>query len=90
MGHNLWKDGDRGIPEALLDRNGQVVLGMCRICGKAEIELDEECLRDFQDGQWWMLELDTMVKDGTPDQKRAMAVIRNLLRTAHESCNRGL
>lgn len=37
-------------------------------------------IEDFAEGQWWLQELDAMVKDGTPDQKRAVAVVRNLMR----------
>ena len=33
----------------------------------------------FEEGQWWLVELDSIVANGTPDQKRAMAVVRNLL-----------
>ena len=34
---------------------------------------------DFDVGQWWVKELDAMAANGTPDQKRAVAVVRNLL-----------
>ncbi len=34
----------------------------------------------FAEGQWWLAELDQMVTNGTPDQKRAVAVVRNLMR----------
>jgi len=86
MPHDLWKDGDVGIPACVLDRNGQVVLGLCKICGQGEYDLAGDCINDFQEGQWWLVELDAMVKDGTSDQKRAVAVVRNLLRTAHSAC----
>ena len=36
-------------------------------------------LKEFQEGQWWVEELDGMVKSGTPDQKRAVVVVHNLL-----------
>lgn len=42
-----------------------------------------DVVSDFHDGQWWMQELDAMVANGTPDQKRAVAVVRNLIRTAN-------
>ena len=46
--HVLYETGDVGAPDAIKDRNGDVVLGLCRICGKVEIELEESCLvRDF-------------------------------------------
>lgn len=37
--HDLWKDGDTGIPDIILDRNGAVVLDLCRKCGRGEQEL---------------------------------------------------
>lgn len=39
-GHDLYQDGDDNLPPAILDRNGGVALAMCRLCGKAEVELD--------------------------------------------------
>lgn len=42
-GHELYQDGDSDVPSQLKDRNGDVVLAMCRLCGKAEIELEEPC-----------------------------------------------
>lgn len=41
--HELYKTGDVGAPEQIKDRNGEVVLGLCRRCGRAEIELSEPC-----------------------------------------------
>lgn len=41
--HDLYRDGDANIPPALCDRNGQVVLGQCRRCGRAEVELSKLC-----------------------------------------------
>lgn len=38
--HVLYKTGDKGCPDQILDSNGEVVLGMCKICGLAESELD--------------------------------------------------
>lgn len=43
----------------------------------------DEPLTEFQEGQWWIEELDAMVKDaGTDDQKRAVAVVHHLLRAS--------
>ncbi|MEX2739963.1 Lar family restriction alleviation protein [Rhizobium mongolense] len=43
-GHDLFKTGDRDAPVEIKDRNGEVVLDLCRRCGKAEIELEKaEC-----------------------------------------------
>lgn len=39
--HILYKTGDADKPREICDRNGEVVLAMCRICGKAEAELVE-------------------------------------------------
>ncbi len=44
--HDLYKKGDRGVPEQILDRNGDVVLDCCKRCGKAEIELAEPCITE--------------------------------------------
>jgi hypothetical protein len=41
--HVLYKDGDENIPDGIKDSNGQVVLSVCKVCGKAETELDEPC-----------------------------------------------
>lgn len=41
--HQLYKTGDEDAPAAIKDRNGIVVLECCRICGKAESELDGSC-----------------------------------------------
>jgi hypothetical protein len=34
---------------------------------------------EFHEGQWWLKELDMMVESGTPNQKRAVAVVRNMI-----------
>lgn len=42
--HTLYVTGDSDAPEQIKDRNGEVVLAQCRVCGAAEIELDlKEC-----------------------------------------------
>lgn len=41
-----------------------------------------EPLSEFQEGQWWVTELDAMVADGTAEQKRAVAVVHHMLRSA--------
>lgn len=38
-------------------------------------------LSDFRVDQWWFLELDKAVQNGTAEQKQAVAVVRNLLAT---------
>ena len=43
--HTLYVNGDTNIPSTLLDRNGDVVLDMCKVCGKAESELSENCTK---------------------------------------------
>lgn len=37
--HELWKDGDLFIPPSITDRNGDVVLDLCKKCGRGEQEL---------------------------------------------------
>jgi hypothetical protein len=41
--HDLYKDGDPDLPKAILDANGQVVLNLCKVCSRGEIELSEPC-----------------------------------------------
>lgn len=41
--HILFKTGDRYAPSPIKDRNGDVVLGLCKRCGKAESQLSEPC-----------------------------------------------
>lgn len=40
--HQLYVTGDRDAPEVICDRNGEVVLGLCKVCGLGEIELDRQ------------------------------------------------
>jgi hypothetical protein len=42
--HQLYQTGDPDAPDAVRDRNGDVVLSMCKVCGKAEVELSEPCV----------------------------------------------
>lgn len=44
MEHDLYKTGDRDAPDSIKDRNGEAVLHLCKRCGKAEVELNEDCL----------------------------------------------
>ena len=48
--------------------------------GPGENNLDD--LSDFKEGQWWVVELDAFAatSGATADQKRAVAVVHNLLR----------
>lgn len=43
QGHVLFTDEDNAAPKAIYDRNGNVVLGLCKLCGKGEAELSEPC-----------------------------------------------
>lgn len=45
MKHRLYETEDKDAPEQIKDRNGDVCLGQCRRCGRAEIQLTEtpEC-----------------------------------------------
>lgn len=54
QGHLLYEKGDYGLPKAICDSNGDVVLGQCKLCNRAEIELDEECKpREPKVGDIW-------------------------------------
>ncbi len=43
MKHQLYETGDNDCPKEILDRNGEVALSLCRICGGAESSLPKEC-----------------------------------------------
>lgn len=40
--HILYETADKDRPEQICDSNGEVVLGQCKVCGMAEIELELE------------------------------------------------
>jgi len=42
--HNIYQDGDENVPEVICDSNGSVTLGLCKTCGRGEIELEEPCI----------------------------------------------
>jgi hypothetical protein len=46
--HILYQNGDPQAPEQIKDRNGEIVLRLCKLCGRAEIELSEPCFLRFQ------------------------------------------
>lgn len=41
--HVLYERGDADAPDVIKDRNGDITLGLCKICGKGEAELVELC-----------------------------------------------
>lgn len=41
--HTFFHRQDAGVPDAIFDRNGDIVLQMCKACGQAESELDKDC-----------------------------------------------
>jgi hypothetical protein len=41
--HVLYKTTDPDCPRSILDGHGEVVLGLCRVCSRGEIELSEPC-----------------------------------------------
>ena len=41
--HDLYETGDADAPDVIKDRNGAVMLGLCRRCNRAEIELSSPC-----------------------------------------------
>jgi hypothetical protein len=46
--HNIYETGDHDAPEAIKDRNGEVVLGLCRRCGRGEADLVTSCATKSQ------------------------------------------
>jgi len=49
MEHDLYADTDPDRPWIICDRNGQVVLGLCKRCGRAESQLVEPCGTPWND-----------------------------------------
>lgn len=49
MKHNLYTKEDKDVPECIKDRNGDVVLTLCKTCGKGEAELVEPCIKVFEE-----------------------------------------
>jgi hypothetical protein len=43
LAHILYETGDLDAPEPIKDGNGEVVLGLCRVCGRGEVELEGAC-----------------------------------------------
>lgn len=43
MQHDFIKTGDEDSHRSIEDRNGEAVLAQCRVCGKAEAQLADEC-----------------------------------------------
>jgi hypothetical protein len=43
-GHALYERADKDAPEQIKDRNGDIVLNCCKVCGMAEVELSEPCV----------------------------------------------
>lgn len=41
VAHVIFKTGDEDAPRQILDHNGDVVLALCRNCGRGEVELDD-------------------------------------------------
>lgn len=41
--HILYETEDGDAPKCILDKDGEVVLSMCRVCWKGEVELSEPC-----------------------------------------------
>lgn len=43
-GHQIYDQKDRKLaPDCVKDKNGDVVLDLCAVCGRGEIELSEPC-----------------------------------------------
>ena len=53
-----------------------------------EREAYTDPLSDFQEGQWWVAELDAWATSGTDQQKRAVAVVHHMLRSASLAAER--
>lgn len=58
--HTLYEKGDAGVPNQIKDRNGDIVLGLCKICGKGEVELEGSCItideKALNEASWMFVE----------------------------------
>lgn len=45
--HVFYQTGDADVPDSICDRNGEVVLSLCRVCGGAEGSLPTDCPGTF-------------------------------------------
>lgn len=52
------------------------------VAGAAHAGAINDPLSGFQEGQWWVNELDAWAKTGSDDQKRAVATVHHMLRSA--------
>jgi hypothetical protein len=48
--HILFETKDKLAPREIKDVNGEVVLAMCQVCGRAESELETPCYEVKQQG----------------------------------------
>lgn len=42
-GHILYVRSDKDAPDSIKDVNGDIALELCKVCGRGEVELDEQC-----------------------------------------------
>jgi len=47
--HDLYTDADKDRPVVICDKNGQVVLSLCKSCGRGESELETLCDKTKQE-----------------------------------------
>lgn len=44
--HDLFTNADKDRPKTICDSNSEVVLGLCKRCGKGESELESPCVAE--------------------------------------------
>lgn len=72
--HDIYKTGDDDAPRSILDIHGEVVLSMCRRCGKAESELtSDNCIAAVQAPPTAEQPAETAPAAATPDAPEATA-----------------
>lgn len=95
MAHDLYEDGDKDIPPVICDSNGQVVLGLCKKCGKGESELfnddgsASDCVSPFPDPNPWhpmtnAVDLKCMGKFGEEVNELGAAISRCIIQGVDE------
>lgn len=75
MSHDLYTDADKDRPDVICDSDGQVVLGLCKRCGKGEAELytdmggDSPCVPR----NWTNSKMNRWEPDNNPLQNRRLS-----------------
>lgn len=60
MEHVLYTNADADAPASIKDIHGDVVLGLCKVCGRGEIQLQNPCTPPLTDENIARLKADNL------------------------------